>query len=62
MESVLGSESHGTNSAIPKLAKIFVIAYSHKSHMRRFINEGNDINTAGDMKAAIESYGGVKGC
>ena len=33
-----------------------------KSHMRRFINEGNDINTAGDMKAAIESYGGVKGC
>ena len=33
-----------------------------KSHMRRFINEGNDINTANDMKVAIESYGGVKGC
>ena len=33
-----------------------------KSHMRRFINEGNDINTAKDMKVAIESYGGVKGC
>ena len=30
--------------------------------MRRFINEGNDINTAKDMKVAIESYGGVKGC
>lgn len=33
-----------------------------KSHMRRFINEGNDINTANDMKVAIESYGGVKVC
>jgi len=30
--------------------------------MRRFINEGNDVKTASDMKAAIESYGGVKGC
>ena len=33
-----------------------------KSHMRQFINEGNDINTAKDMKVAFESYGGVKGC
>lgn len=33
-----------------------------KSHMRRFINEGNDVKTASDMRAAIESYGGVKGC
>jgi len=33
-----------------------------KSHMRRFLNEGNDIQTASDMKTAIESYGGVKGC
>ena len=33
-----------------------------KSHMRRYINEENDINTAKDMKVAIESYGGVKGC
>ena len=33
-----------------------------KSHMRRFLNEGNDIRTASDMKTAIESYGGVKGC
>ena len=33
-----------------------------KSHMRRFINEGNDINTANDMKVAIELYGEVKCC
>ena len=33
-----------------------------KSHMHRFLNEGNDIKTASDMKIAIESYGGVKGC
>jgi len=33
-----------------------------KSHMRRFLNEGNDIHSAMDMKTAIESYGGVKGC
>jgi len=26
-----------------------------KSHMQRFINEGNDVKTASDMKAAIES-------
>ena len=30
--------------------------------MRRFINEGNDINTANDMKVAIELYGEVKCC
>ena len=35
-----------------------------KSHMQRFINDGNDIKSASarDMKTAIESYGGVKGC
>lgn len=33
-----------------------------KSHMRRFLNEGNDINTANDMKKALDSHGGVKGC
>ena len=33
-----------------------------KSHMRRFINEGNDIKSASNMKSAIDSYGGVKGC
>ena len=32
-----------------------------KSHIRRYINEGHDIKSAGDMKAAIDSYGGVKG-
>ena len=33
-----------------------------KSHMRRYVNEGNDVKSAEDMKKAIESYGGVKGC
>ena len=33
-----------------------------KSHMRRYLNEGNDINTASDMKRALDSYDGVKGC
>ena len=33
-----------------------------KSHIRRYINEGNDVETASDMKAAIDSHGGVKGC
>ena len=35
---------------------------SVKSHIRRYANEGNDVQTAADMKAAIESHGGVKGC
>ena len=30
--------------------------------MRRYINEGHDIKSAGGMKAAIDSSGGVKGC
>ena len=34
---------------------------SVKSHMRRYINEGHDIKGADDMKAAIDSSGGVKG-
>ena len=33
-----------------------------KSHIRRYINEGNDVKTVSDMKAAIDSHGGVKGC
>ena len=33
-----------------------------KSHIRRYINEGNDVKTASDMKAAIDSHGSVKGC
>ena len=32
-----------------------------KGHIRRYINEGNDVKTASDMKAAIDSHGGVKG-
>ena len=35
---------------------------SIKSHIRRYVNEGNDVETAASMKAAIESHGGVKGC
>ena len=35
---------------------------SIKSHIRRFVNEGNDVETAASMKTAIESHGGVKGC
>ncbi|PFX25081.1 hypothetical protein AWC38_SpisGene10298 [Stylophora pistillata] len=34
---------------------------TRKSHVRRIISEGNDINTANYMKVAIESYVGVKG-
>ena len=30
--------------------------------MRRYINGGHDIKSAGDMKTAIASFGGVKGC
>ena len=33
-----------------------------KSHMRRYINEGHDIKSASDMTAAVDSFGGVKGC
>ena len=33
-----------------------------KSHIRRHINEGNDVKTANDMKAASDSHGGIKGC
>ena len=33
-----------------------------KRHMHRFLNEGNDVKTGSDIKAAIESYGGIKGC
>jgi len=33
-----------------------------KSHTHRYVNEGRDVREAKDMKTAIESYGGVKGC
>ena len=34
---------------------------SVKSHIRLYITEGHDMKSAGDMKAAIDSSGGVKG-
>lgn len=33
-----------------------------KAHIRRYVNEKNDVTTAEDMKKAIESHGGLKGC
>ena len=33
-----------------------------KSHIRRYINEGHDVKSAAEMKVAIESHLGVKGC
>ena len=33
-----------------------------ETHASRFINEGNDINTATDLKATMDSHGGVKIC
>ncbi|KAK3745252.1 hypothetical protein QZH41_010884, partial [Actinostola sp. cb2023] len=33
-----------------------------KSHIRRYVNEGYNVHTAADMKTAMDSYGGVKGC
>ena len=44
------------------LPSVLEIRHVLKSHMRRFLKEGNDVKTASDMKTAIESYGGVKGC
>ena len=49
-------------SVRPKLAKTYRRAATLKSHIRRYINEGNDVKTASDIKAAIDSHGGVKGC
>ena len=33
-----------------------------KAHIRRFVNKNNNVITAEDMKKAIESHGGVRGC
>ena len=33
-----------------------------KAHIRRFVNENNDVVTAEDMKKAIESHSGLRGC
>lgn len=33
-----------------------------KAHIRRYVNEHNDVTTASEMKKALESHGGTKGC
>ncbi|KAL9977215.1 hypothetical protein ACROYT_G014594 [Oculina patagonica] len=33
-----------------------------KAHMKRWVNERHNIVTAEDMKTALESHGGIKGC
>ena len=33
-----------------------------KAHIKRWVNERHDVITAEDMKAALESHGGIKGC
>lgn len=33
-----------------------------KAHIRRFVNENNDVTTAEEMKKALESHGGLRGC
>ena len=33
-----------------------------KSEIWRFVNENNDVVTADDMKRALESHGGLRGC
>ncbi|KAK3736570.1 hypothetical protein QZH41_003144 [Actinostola sp. cb2023] len=37
-------------------------AASMKAHIKRWVNEKHDVVTAEDMKAALESHGGIKGC
>ncbi|KAK3719184.1 hypothetical protein QZH41_007786 [Actinostola sp. cb2023] len=33
-----------------------------KAHIKRWVNEKHDVITAEDMKLALESHGGVRGC
>ena len=33
-----------------------------KAHIRRWVNEKHDVTTAEDMKEALESHGGLRGC
>ena len=33
-----------------------------KAHIKRWVNEKHDVATAEDMKAALESHGGITGC
>ena len=35
---------------------------SMKTHIRHWVNEGHDVTTAGEMKIALESHGGVRRC
>lgn len=35
---------------------------SMKTHIRHWVNEGHDVTTAEEMKVALESHGGVRGC
>ena len=37
------------------------MAATAKSHIRKFVNEGNDVTNAHQMKAALPSYGGIEG-
>jgi hypothetical protein len=32
-----------------------------KAHIRRYLNEGHNVTTGHEMKAALDSYGGVSG-
>ena len=33
-----------------------------KAHIKRWVNEKHDVITAENMKEALESHGGLKGC
>ena len=33
-----------------------------RAHVRRFVNKNNDVTTAEEMKKALESHGGLRGC
>ena len=33
-----------------------------KAHIRRWVDERHDVTTAEDMKQALESHGGLRGC
>ena len=33
-----------------------------KAHIKRFVKENNDVTTAEEMKKALESNGGLRGC
>lgn len=43
----------------PSLEKVFA---SMKSHVRIYVNEKHDVVFAEDLKGALESSGGIKGC